>query len=266
MKQNKKRNHMKNILFISCLFLACNLSFGQKKPWWINDKPQSSTKKYHYELVYVGARENALNLAFMKYSESFGLGYKPGSINAQDDQEGRYELKGKMVRYQKVEEKNVGSSRYVLYMFRIDGKDKITNRLYRGHLVAFPLSAALPGLGQMHKRQKGKGWAFLTSTLIFGGGAYYLDTERKKYKDEFYNTSSYEEKQEYLDKHNEFQLYRNIALGVAGTVYLVNIIDAAVAKGRRLAYTIPPKPKNLKFHLDYNPTFNAPQLAVNFRF
>ena len=89
----------------------------------------------------------------------------------------------------------------------------------------------IPGLGQIHKGQPGKGYAILGTEVALVGisiaGAVSAG---------YYNRLANENPQgydSYQSRADSFRQMRNVGLIAGGALYLYNIIDAAVAKGAR---------------------------------
>lgn len=96
--------------------------------------------------------------------------------------------------------------------------------------VAPVLMSLVPGLGQIYKGQKVKGYTILGAEAVLVGGIIYGELERARYvrlgKEEGNATS-------YNSKAATFRQLRNVCIVAGSALYLYNIIDAAVAKGAR---------------------------------
>lgn len=92
------------------------------------------------------------------------------------------------------------------------------------------LMSIIPGLGQIYKGQKGKGYALLGTEAVFVGGIVYGELQRARYmrlgRSEG-DTAGYE------SKAATFGQLRNVCIAAAGALYIYNLIDAGVSKGAR---------------------------------
>ena len=93
-------------------------------------------------------------------------------------------------------------------------------------------SALVPGWGQFYKKQTGKGLCFLAAEGVLVGtvvytGMQYTDNVRKSNE-----TTKLSLIKEYRNRADEWELRRNIAIGTAVGVYVWNVLDAALAKGK----------------------------------
>lgn len=89
----------------------------------------------------------------------------------------------------------------------------------------------IPGVGQMYKGSTTKGGIILGSAVVVGAGIITAESLR----------ASYIKKMKEYPKHHDFynnkattwKNVRNVAIGVGAGLYVYNLIDAAVAPGRR---------------------------------
>lgn len=89
----------------------------------------------------------------------------------------------------------------------------------------------IPGLGQIHKGQKGKGYAILGVEAVLIGGTVYSALETAHYNRLARENSGAADS--YRSNAATFRSMRNTCLILAGGLYIYNLIDAAVAKGAR---------------------------------
>ena len=109
--------------------------------------------------------------------------------------------------------------------------DNALDRVYVGDKYPFSARVFVPGMAQIYKGSTGKGAAFITGEVLFVGGIvttqllcnYYT----KKMPDASVDMGIYYEKMA-----RTCQISRNVCIGGAVALYLWNIIDGAVAKGR----------------------------------
>jgi hypothetical protein len=93
-------------------------------------------------------------------------------------------------------------------------------------------SVIIPGWGQFHKKKTGKGIFFLTVEAAAISSAVYFETMRADNMRKSQETTNMTLIKEYRNRADNWSLYRNIAIGTAAGVYVWNVLDAALAKGK----------------------------------
>ena len=99
----------------------------------------------------------------------------------------------------------------------------------------YPFSARVfvPGMAQIYKGQVGKGVGFITGEIAFIGGIVVSECLRQSYDSKVSSTHSNILRKDYADKANICQISRNVSIAGAAALYLWNIIDGAVSKGKK---------------------------------
>ncbi len=92
---------------------------------------------------------------------------------------------------------------------------------------AFQRSLLFPGLGQLHCKQRWKGYALLTSEVILIGTIVYAQIRYDEARDEYLQETNPARMQNLYDATNDFYRLRNGAAVLAGAVYLYSLFDAA---------------------------------------
>jgi hypothetical protein len=93
-------------------------------------------------------------------------------------------------------------------------------------------SAILPSWGQFYKGKTGKGVLFLTTEVAAVGSIVYFEMKHSDNIRLSQETTNLSVIKEYRDRADKWALYRNAAIGVAAGIYLWNVLDAALAKGK----------------------------------
>jgi hypothetical protein len=93
-------------------------------------------------------------------------------------------------------------------------------------------SVIIPGWGQFHKKKTGKGVIILAAEVASISGLAFCEIRRSDNMRKSMETTNVNITKEYRDRADTWELRRNICIGVAGGVYLFNILDAALAKGK----------------------------------
>lgn len=93
-----------------------------------------------------------------------------------------------------------------------------------------PLAMSLvPGLGQIRKGQKAKGYAIMGTEAVVIGSIIYFAVEANRY--EKLGRENPGAESSFDNKASFFRAARNVALVIGGGLYLYNLLDAALAKG-----------------------------------
>jgi hypothetical protein len=93
-------------------------------------------------------------------------------------------------------------------------------------------SAILPSWGQFYKKKTGKGVIILAAEVASVCGLTFCEIRRSDNMRKSTETTNVNITKEYRNRADSWELRRNICIGVVGGVYLFNILDAALAKGK----------------------------------
>jgi len=98
----------------------------------------------------------------------------------------------------------------------------------------YPFSARVfvPGLAQIYKGSYGKGAAFISGEVLLIGGIITTEFMRRNYSQKIAQTHNTNLKESYARNANICAITRNVCIGGAAALYIWNIIDGAVAKGK----------------------------------
>ncbi|MBO2525995.1 MAG: hypothetical protein CW341_09910 [Bacteroidetes bacterium] len=98
----------------------------------------------------------------------------------------------------------------------------------------YPFSARVfvPGYAQIYKGSYGKGAAFIAGEVVFIGGIVTTEFLRVNYSQKIAQTHNIKQKEYYAQNSRACAITRNVCIGGAVALYIWNIIDGAVAKGR----------------------------------
>ena len=99
-------------------------------------------------------------------------------------------------------------------------------------MVAGWRSAVAPGWGQFYKKKTGKGVFFLTTEVVAISGIVFCEMKRSDNMRKSKETTNLTIIREYRSRADDWELIRNATIGVAAGVYVWNILDAALAKGK----------------------------------
>lgn len=93
-------------------------------------------------------------------------------------------------------------------------------------------SMLVPGWGQFYKRKVGKGVFFLTTEIAAASGIVVCEIMRSNNVRKSKETTNIKIVKEYRKRADNWELGRNITIGALAGVYLWNVLDAALAKGK----------------------------------
>ncbi len=99
----------------------------------------------------------------------------------------------------------------------------------------YPFSARVfvPGMAQLHKGSTLKGCLFIGGEVLAVGGIVVAECMRASYESKINKTHSATSRQQYINNASNMQNVRNGFIAGAAAIYLWNVIDGVVAKGKR---------------------------------
>lgn len=119
----------------------------------------------------------------------------------------------------------------------------------------------IPGVGQIYKGSKAKGWSILAGEVVCAGAIIVCESQRASYVKKIKEQPKHIKT--YSTKADNWENGRNIAIGAAAALYAYNLIDALVAPGARRVVA-----KKQRNYLSMQPHFsdgcNGISLAFNF--
>lgn len=89
----------------------------------------------------------------------------------------------------------------------------------------------IPGMAQLYKGSKGKAAFIITAQALTVAGIILCENQRSTYHKKAIEQPRFTK--EYINKADNWEMGRNISIGVAAGVYVYNLIDGFVAKGKR---------------------------------
>ena len=128
---------------------------------------------------------------------------------------------------------------YELYtLFQVAVRENpVFDRTYltTSYSVAPVFMSIIPGLGQWYKGSKAKGISCFVAEAVAVAGIIVCENQRASYIKKMAEQPRFAK--EYNSKADNWEIGRNISIGVAAGIWIYNIIDAAVAKGARRVIT-----------------------------
>ena len=91
----------------------------------------------------------------------------------------------------------------------------------------------VPGMAQLHKGQTVKGALFIGTEIAAIGGIIVTESMRTSYQSKIKMTHNSSEIQSYISKADNMGNIRNCFIGAAAAIYVWNVIDGIVSKGKK---------------------------------
>jgi hypothetical protein len=197
-----------------------------------------------------GVTVNSKTLAEIKSSLNYNAGaenYQESSINVTTHKIDREGFKASFTKVSEYYEYTRG--RYLLWeLYEVSSGAKFNAVIpeYTTHYGGLALwrSMIIPGWGQFHKKKTGKGILFLTTEIAAVSGLAFCEIRRADNWRKSTETTDINITKEYRNRADSWELRRNIFVGAAAGMYLWNVLDAALAKGK-LKYAWVPDNLNL---------------------
>lgn len=239
---------MKKLLLLLLLVAVQMTLVAQEMPQWVLQKPRPANDTYLYVVergvgaTEMEARNRAMGLVYRSTIERLALAIDLASINAAISNGSNYgETSEAMnVPVNKVcEYVQCEGSQYVVYVLcQVAQYGNVPavftpftqcNQLAKSQYIAHSF---VPGLAQIKKGSVGKGTAFIVSEAVLVGGVVAAECLQRYYAQQISMTHNSTLKQRYAQNANICQISRNVGIGCVAAVYVWNVIDGMVAKGK----------------------------------
>lgn len=258
----------KSLILVALSIILCTTTYAQKKsdpykPKWVTHKlPESRSETYTFISSYGegmsldAARQKALanlssrleverglrinSVLSSKIKETFSSIENDTDYTETSEIDMVVEERGKELKIvcrvidEYWEKDRKGYKIYVLYTVADKNSyggsynDKITVTSKYG---AAGLLSVVPGAGQFYKGANFKGTAIVTAEVTAIVGILLCEETRSSYKKKMIEQPKHAA--EYNSRMNTWETARNICIGAAATVYVVNLIDALCTKGAK---------------------------------
>lgn len=240
---------IKQIIFTFIFLLLTITTIAQEKPGWIYNKPKPANNTYLYDTewgVASSAKEaenEAISKVFRFAAMQVGQPFESIEINKALQNGLDYSVIARQynIPINKVceysEREGYGYRVYILCQVAKDARVSPQWSNFSGcdrqvvDGMAVLKSALVPGLGQFHKGQTGKGIGFLVGEAISIGGIIAGQSMRHTYLNKMNSTNNASLKKSYADKANMFTAVRNVSIGAAAGIYVWNVLDAIISRG-----------------------------------
>ena len=225
------------LLLVVCL--TSQMSVGQtnhfSKPFWTNGYFKELSNSYvevvsAFDYNIDSARNKAANEILKRRSLATGSGAKVtiqgNSLNVNSEHD--LIVKARIID----EYVSPMSNGYKVYLLVQTAK----NPMYSYESVTlsndYKVSgrAFVPGMAQIYKGSKAKGYTIIATQALSVASIILCENQRAAYHKKALEQPKFAK--EYSNKASNWETGRNISIGVAAGIYLYNIIDAFVAKGK----------------------------------
>ncbi len=232
------------ICAMMCCLLFPSIARGQQssaseRPVWINgyftEKPNSyieviSATGYNED----NAREKAAQIIVDRRSLATGRRSKVNIVNGNIRVDGSDELTVKARIIDQFTER-LGPGEYRTSLLVQTAKNPefqyepvtITNK------YKFSPRVFVPGMAQIHKGQTVRGALFITGEVAAVAGIVIFEGLRSSYESKIHRTHNAAEIQKYVNKADNMSNIRNGFIAGAAAIYVWNVIDGIVAKGKK---------------------------------
>lgn len=226
------------ILYTLLPFIAMGQSISNIQPEWINGYFKQLSNSYIEVVSASGydlksARDKAANEAIKRRSMATGteasVSIKGNALNVESNH--NLIVKARILD-EYVEHTNTGYTVYLLVQTALNPTFEYDPVSWT---ETYPFSARVfvPGMAQLQKGSKGKAAFFIGTETAFIGGIVIAECMRASYETKVNSTHDINLKRNYINNANICSNVRNVAIVGAAAIYLWNVIDGIVAKGKK---------------------------------
>lgn len=121
--------------------------------------------------------------------------------------------------------------------------------------------AFFPGMAQLCKGSKAKGYSIISAQVLSIASIILCENQRSSYQKKAIEQPKFARK--YSDKASNWETGRNISIGIAAGIYVYNIVDAFVAKGKK-RIVVNTKDTSFSFFPQISPNSASMAVVCNF--
>ena len=218
------------LVLLATVCLLCTLSFSplsgsaqssKQKPTWASSNYHMDLDKSYLEVVEIRGERDMIKMRNLAEKEIERR--RHGTVGVQ----GEIWMKAKLVA-EYLDEDGTG---YFLYQTS-KNPSYIPESVSSTDRYPFSARVFVPGMAQIYKGSYGKGVAFIAGEVVLVGGIITTEFMRRNYLQKIAQTHNTSQKESYTHNANVCAITRNVCIGAAAALYVWNIIDGAVAKGK----------------------------------
>ncbi len=232
--------HFAIVLTILLPFICWGQDYANKeKPTWINGFFSEQPNSYIEVVSATGySEDNARNKAAQVVVERRSLA--TGQRNSIDIRNGNIVVGGQdnlTVKSRIIDQytEHLGQGEYRVSLLVQTAKNpefqyepvQVTDR------YGFSPRVFIPGMTQLHKGQTLKGTLFIAGEIAALAGVFAFEGMRSSYASKINRTHNANELQNYINKENNMRNLRNGFIVGAAAIYVWNVIDGIVSKGKK---------------------------------
>lgn len=260
-----------HILIITALFPLTTMgqSYIQKeKPFWADGYFQEMDNSY-LEVVYAfdydlnSARNRAMKEVISKRSIATGTSASVGLQNGQIEvKSADHEL---IVKARVIDEYVIhGTNGYTVYLLVQTAKNPTYpyEQVTISDKYGFSPDALVPGMAQIKKGSTIKGLSIIAAEAVAVGGIIVCENQRSTNAKKMKEQPNFAK--EYSDRAKNWETGRNICIGAAAGIWVYNVIDALVAKGKMRVIVKRPNGSGLSMNSFITPEVSGFSLAYKF--
>lgn len=221
------------------LLMAGQSIFAQDKPKWADGYFKEANNSYVEVVVGFGYDlDDAKNKAMQQIVERRSLATGTDAVvtvqggNLQITREKKLVVSARIVD-EYYEHIAAGQYKYYLLVQTAKNPSYTVEPVTVSEKYPFSARVFVPGMEQIYKGSVTKGVCFITGEVVFIGGVVVAECLRVDYENKIAMTHNASLKQQYLDYANTCEIVRNVSIAGMAAVYVWNIIDGIVAKGKR---------------------------------
>lgn len=265
----KREGTMSRVLLLTvCLLGLCWQASAQRPPWLRGEMPVRTNDTYYFRVVSGEGRtpSEARHAAMLELvgdlARAQGVTVRGSDLSRMvaEERDGtysertetrmtyRFERGAFRTRFEVEDEHHEGQTCWLLVEVAVD-PERVTfdpvelTTDYKGS--ALWRSLIIPGWGQMHKRNTGRGMAILTLTAAGATGIVVCHNQSNTYYNKALSARNSDTRESYEDKSSTYRNARNACIAATAVVYVWNVVDALTGKGakryakpdRRLSWT-----------------------------
>lgn len=257
-------------IVISALFFIVFIgqcTFAQERPQWTNGYFEESKNSYIEVVVGEGydledAKKKATQQIIARRSLATGTDATVSSLNNNLQVVSEKKL---IVNARIVDEyhERLSAGIYKVYLLVQTAKNPTFTLEPVTVSEKYPFSARVfvPGMAQIYKGSVAKGACFIAGEVVFIGGIVAAECLRNNYEQQIGMTHNSILKQQYANKANACIITRNVCIAGAAALYVWNVIDGIVAKGKKHVMV-----GTAQLHMAPYATYDGGGLAMRFNF
>lgn len=248
----------KRLIIFTFLISFVFIAFSQKnneKPEWAKQAYSQSLKNSYLEVIVV-TTEVTTDAMRQKAKEMLVERRRLATGERVIFSEGETKTQSGLTVYAKPECEYIDYKNEVGYfLFQVLRKTNLEYHQLECNTDKYNFSARafVPGMAQIYKGSVGKGVGFIVGEVVFIGGIVACESLRATYQSKINTTHNTHDRKTYIDNAN---LMQNLSYGcIAGAcaLYVWNVIDGAVAKGKKHVRVMPYASRNSQgVFLNYN--------------